>query len=221
MPEVSTMRSIVMLLCLGLTGPSRAASPQAPAAPEVKEAVSTWESDYSSGRVLAHKGIKVAKFGAAALVGGIALFIVDDMAAEGSVRGTELGVAQNLALISVLGGIGSILVAAPMTAAGTTRSHRALARGGHAGAGCGLCIASWVLAIPTPLAPITHPASFGASAMQRADDHARYLKAVHLGGDDLTLCQPFFDRSCPEKAPGVGSPNGMPSVPPNPAMQSR
>lgn len=193
------MRTIVMLLSLGLAGPSRAAPPPAPAAPDVIEAVSTWESDYSSGRLLAHKGTKLAKIGVATVALGFVLFTVDDMAAEGSVRGTELGVAQNLALISVLGGIGSILVAAPMTAAGTTRSHRALARGGHAGAGCGLCIASWVLAVPSPLAPITHPASFGASSMQRAADHAQYLR---VKASPLTKVQiaPFINQA----GPGLG-----------------
>jgi hypothetical protein len=197
--EVLTMRSVVMLLSLGLAGPSQAAPPQAEAAPDVPEAAPTWESDYASGRVLAHKGTSLAKIGVATLAGGIAVFIVDDMAAEGSVRGTELGVAQNLALISVLGGIGSILVAAPMTAAGTTRSHRALSRGGHAGVGCGLCIASWVLAVPTPFAPITHPASFGASSMQRAADHARYLRAKTRPQSKVQIA-PFIHQA----GPGLG-----------------
>jgi len=131
------------------------------------------QAAYQSGRQLSRRGTQLGRVGGYTMLGGAAFFAVG----MHSSTSKQFNATENLGVLTILAGALTVLTGAPIAAAGTTRSRRALVRGGLASPGCGLCVASWVLSIPHPLAFISTPLSYGASSIQRDLDSEIYNKA--------------------------------------------
>ncbi len=138
----------------------------------------TWQEKYLQGARVAKRG---ATLGRAGLIsGGVGIGFVFVGVLQSSGYNFFEGPVQNVGYgFMAVGGL-SAIVGGNMAAAGTMRSHRALADAGLRKRRCGLCNAAWATAIPipTPAYLVTLPLSYGISGAKRQIDRAVYDKAV-------------------------------------------
>ena len=76
-------------------------------------------------------------------------------------------------------------IGAVVAASGTSKSHRALVKGGLKSGPCSGCTIGWLLTIPNPMYVATIPSSYIASHRQRAADAELYQ--AHSPRSDLRL----------------------------------
>jgi hypothetical protein len=113
-----------------------------------------WRHQYHSGRTLSSMGLRMGRVGTALVLGAVPLAVV----------------SEELYIIHAVIGLGTIWAGSGVTAAGTYRSHAALAKGGLVTRGCVGCLGSWVTAIH----PFTSPFSYLFSMAHRASDAKVY-----------------------------------------------
>jgi hypothetical protein len=99
-------------------------------------------------------GLRMGRVGTGLVLGGVLL----------------VAVSEELFYIAAVPGLGIIWAGSGVTAAGTYRSHAALAKGGLVTRGCGGCLGAWVTAIH----PFTTPFSYLFSMTHRASDAKVY-----------------------------------------------
>ncbi len=115
-----------------------------------------WRQQYHSGRTLSSTGLRMGRVGTGLLFGGMVLAVVFD--------------SEEFLVVGAVSGLGTIWAGSGVTAAGTYRSHAALAKGGLVTRGCAGCLGAWVTAIH----PFTSPFSYLFSMTHRASDAQVY-----------------------------------------------
>jgi hypothetical protein len=83
----------------------------------------------------------------------------------------------------LLAGLLGTEIGAVVAASGTSKSHRALVKGGLKSSSCSGCTIGWLLTIPNPMYVATIPSSYIASRRQRAADAELYQ--AHSPQSDL------------------------------------
>ena len=121
--------------------------PQAPALYQGQK----WREQYHSGRELSKKGFVMGGVGTGLVLGGALVMVITDDFGGGFVLGALVGV----------GGLGTIWAGSAVTAAGTYRTHSALAKGGLASPVCVGCIGAWATAVYAPTVPVSYLISGG------------------------------------------------------------
>ena len=114
-----------------------------------------WRAQYHSGRELSKKGFVMGGVGAGLVAGGVLLTSLDTSYGGGFVIGT----------LATVGGLGTIWAGSGVTAAGTYRTHSALAKGGLVSPVCVGCIGAWATAVYPLTVPVSYLISFSKRLM--------------------------------------------------------
>ena len=145
-----------------------------------------WVSEYHRGIRTADTGVQIGNASVAGLVAGFTLFFVgfatnpmEDIFQwqPSTVQITGFGMASAGVLGTEIGAV--------VAASGTSKSHRALVKGGLKSGPCSGCTIGWLLTIPNPMYVATIPSSYIASRRQRAADAELYQ--AHSPQSDFRL----------------------------------
>jgi hypothetical protein len=177
------MRTVVLLMSLGLTNTSMAQpaslpetvnslqpSPAAEASEGsggVAEMPVDWNARYHAGQKLADVGKNMGWLGLASIFGGLAMLEMN------SVEGNK-----ELAAPIAVSGLLVVWAGSGVAAYGTSKEHKALVQMGAVPSGCLGCVGAWVAAIYPPV--LGWGISYVVSGAQRRADERTYRA---LGGE--------------------------------------